>query len=267
MKQTLLLSAAIVLAASGAAHADLLAYENFDYPTDCNLHGQNGASGWLGAWSAGCPGQGYMNQVRDNIYSFSYAGYTPETEPALSGGNYLNLAAGYGGPNFNYAQRTLDLVEGGVFDQAGLRVVNSAGYACVGADGATLWGSFLLQSASNCAHLWLQEQDGASSTRSTELQLPNLGSVGAIALVVFRIDFGGNDADAIHFWYNPDLSCWQPTDAPASTVQGNLTFRNFVFVQNGQDTEARYDDIRLGTAAEDVVPYYQPPAGTVFILR
>ena len=48
----ILLSTATLLAASAmSAHAALIASENFDYNTSTAISGQNGGTGWSGAWS------------------------------------------------------------------------------------------------------------------------------------------------------------------------------------------------------------------------
>ena len=43
---------ALLLTFGGKVNADLLAYEGFDYDPG-SLSGQNGGTGWGGAWSAG----------------------------------------------------------------------------------------------------------------------------------------------------------------------------------------------------------------------
>lgn len=263
-RTAMILAAAFAAALCGNARATLLSEETFDYAVEDNIDGHGGGTGWNGAWSVGVPYQGYMNQVRYNAdLEFAYAGFDSSTTPALSRGAYLNLAAGWGSSTFNYAQRTVDLTDGGPYDAAGLRKRSDYGFWVAGADGATLWGGFLIETTAGATQLWLQQMTSSSSAASTEIPLPNFGSASVPGLVVFCIQYAVGD-DTMRLWYNPDLAHWAPDKVPPdATLQRDCAFSNFIIVENGQDVEVRVDDIRLGTEPTDVIPCHIHPRGTV----
>jgi hypothetical protein len=243
----LLVTAGVAVAWSSDARAALLAEETFSsYPAGSNLAGANGGTGWSDAWAVGAS-QDYLNQVRNNVFSFGpYPGYTPSTTPAESQGNYLNLAAGFGGPSFNYAERFLDTSGGGTFGSAGLLTTNSASQTAIGADGTTVWGSLLYQ---NNGQFWLRNPGVVDN----QFPLPNSGGDGTVALALYRIDYASGP-DTLSLWINPDLSTWTPSSTPTSTATGDFAFNKFIWVESANDSENRVDDIRFGTTAADVVP-------------
>ena len=114
-----LLSAALFAAATlfalSPAHSALLFTENFNYPISSNLAGQNGGSGFSGAWSggnstivAGLGGTGNAVQIGSSIASrslsstFSTSGNTFYISYLMnvsnfSGGNYTGISLWNGG--------------------------------------------------------------------------------------------------------------------------------------------------------------------------
>jgi hypothetical protein len=231
----------------------LLTEETFNtYPTGEGINGKNDGIGWGGAWGA-VSIEGFASQVRNNSSNFSYPGYTATTMPQLSSGNYLNLAAGYGTNDPNAIFRSLDVTLGGTYDSRQYLTSENV----IGADGKTLWGSFLFQLPSS------------GSTTSFSLRNPNLGDstfalTGSASsnLLVFRIDYAAGD-DTITFFNNPSL----PFTAVNGTSQtGDYSFSTFVFTQSGADTESRVDDIRFGTLASDVVPVPEPSSAALCAL-
>jgi hypothetical protein len=248
---------ALPLLVVNAAKADLLTEETYNsYPTGEGISGKNGGIGWGGAWGA-VSIEGFASQVRNNSSSFSYPGYTPTTTPPLSSGNYLNLAAGFGTNNPNSIFRTLDVTSGGAYDSRQYLTTNATSESVIGADGKTLWGSFLFQLPS------------AGSTTTFGLGNPGVGDstfalTGSASsnLLVFRIDYAAGN-DTITFFNNPSL----PFTAVNGTSQtGDFSFSTFVFTQSGTDTESRLDDIRFGTQASDVVPVPEPSSAALLAL-
>ncbi len=230
-----------MLSAGPFARAAVLASEDFtSYPPSTNLQGLNGGTGWSGGWAVGAPGQGYLNEVRNG----APLSYPNDSNP---GGNYANLAAGYGGPSFNYIQRTVDV--GGAFSayNDGTRV---------GADGTTLWGSFAYN---NVGGLQMYLQGATNKIFSTP-------TVGADSLYVFRIDYGAANADTITIWNNPDLTTWNPSSTPTTTSSNDYSFQTLVFVAPNSTNEGRIDAIRFGTQAIDVVPYTVPEPASVMLI-
>ncbi len=231
----------LAFAASGVllapiARASLLASEDFNYSAGVNLsdNSVNGGSGWTGGYAIGAPSQGYLNETRNGT-PLSYPNYV------TNGGTYANLASGYGGPAFNYFQRTVDV--GGAFSayNDGTRV---------GKNETVLWGSFLYNKV-NGLQMWLQ---GAGNNIFT---LPTGGSD---SLFVFRISFGLRNSDTVTIWNNPDLTTWTPAATPSSTLTGDYSFQTLVFVAPNSENEGRVDNIRFGNQAIDVVPYTTPSA-------
>ncbi len=231
-------AAVVGLSVAGVARAAVLASENFNsYNTsggNVNLSGLNGGSGFSGGWAVGAPGQGFLNEVR----TASPLGYPNYVSP--NDGNYANLASGYGGPSFNYAQRTVDVVGAFSAYNDGTRV---------GADGTTLYGSFLYNNTAG-GQLYLQ---GATNHVFT---LPTTGSD---SLYVFKLAFGAGNADTFKVYSNPDLTTFDiNTATPTSTSSGDFSFQTLVFVAPSSTNEVRFDKIVLGSNIGDVIPVPEP---------
>jgi len=217
-------SCLLAIAAGGAllaapiARASLLASDDFNYTAGTNLadNSANGGTGWGGKYYVGAESIGYLNVIRDN-FPLSYPNYPS------AGGTYANIASGYGGPSFNYFQRTVDV--GGAFSayNDGTRV---------GKDGTVLWGSFLYNKV-NGLQMWLQ---GAGN------QIFDLPTGGSNSLFVFKITFGAGNADTVTIWNNPDLTTWTPSASPTSSVSGDYSFQTLVFVAPNSENEGRVDN-------------------------
>jgi hypothetical protein len=246
--------AALPLLGANIAKAELLTEETYNtYPTGEGINGKDGGIGWGGAWGA-VSIEGFASQVRNNTSNFSYPGYDSSTTPQLSSGNYLNLAAGFSTNNPNAIFRPLDVATGGTYDTRGYLTMNANAANVIGADGTTLWGSFLFQLPS------------VGSVTSFALRNPGVGDStfdlsgsASSNLIVFRIDYAAGD-DTITFFNNPSL----PFAAANGTSQtGDFSFSTLVFTQSGSDTESRLDDIRFGTVAGDVVPVPEPTSAAL----
>ena len=235
-----------VLSVLPAARGALLALDNFSsYNPPISLQDLNGGTGFSGGYAVGAPSQGYLNIVR-NDQPLSY----PNTTGL--GGNYANLAGGYGGPAFNYFQRALDV--NGSFSAL------KEG-ADVGADNKVVWGSFAYHTANGTLNLFLQ-----SGVATNFFALPSNGNTDSFYL--YRIAFGTNNVDTISFYNNPDLSTFDPNSVPTSSVTGDYSFRNIGFAVNGDTHEGRVDNIRFGDTPEDVgvVPVPEPATWVAGVL-
>ncbi len=239
MKSLIVLSAsAAFLAGSGAYAAPLAADDFSSYALGTNLAVANGGTGFNGSYSVGS-GEGFLNNVR-NTNPISYPNY------AAVGGNYANLADGFGFGGSNFFQRQVDL--------AGPFAPYSDGTR-VGLDGTTLYGSFAYfnqtANAATGGKFFLQ---GAANS---EFFLPTAGADG---LLVFRIDFGVGNADTITFFSNPDLTTFNGSGGTSSN--GDFSFLSIGYiVLNGTDNggdELRVDNIQLGATLADVVPIPEP---------
>jgi len=234
-----LFAGAVTACSVSTSHAGLLASDDFSsYSAATNLNGLNGGFGFNGGYTVGAPSLGYLNEVR-NGSPLSYPNYV-----SPDGGNYANLASGFGGPPFNFFQRTVDVTGAFAAYNDGTRV---------GANNTTLWGSFLYNEVNN-ADFYLQ---GAAN------QIFSLPTTGSNSLFLYRIEFGPANADVVTVWNNPDLSTWTPSATPTSTAgPGDYSFQTLVFVAPNDENEARFDNIRLGSEAIDVVPYAAVPEPT-----
>ncbi|MDX6765829.1 MAG: PEP-CTERM sorting domain-containing protein [Candidatus Methylacidiphilales bacterium] len=239
-KQTLFVLAITLSAGLFSLRAATLLNEDFNgYTIDSTIDGNNGGSGWGGSWATSSPSFGYLHTTRNNVANLSYSGYS------AVGGNYANLAGGYGGPAYMDMTRQVDLA--GAFS-------SYVSGGSVGADGTTLWGSFAYAySAGSTLNLFLS---GASTN-----YVP-LADAGVSSLFVFKIDFGAGNADTLTYFLNPNLATFDGTGAPTGTQAGNFSFTRFGFALNGDTHEGRFDTIRMGNLVGDVVPVTIPEPST-----
>jgi len=221
---------AVTVFGVSSVSATLLVEETFsDYATNSNLSGANGGTGWNGGWSVGHPGEGFANQVRSNVFSFSnssYPGYT-----TASGGNYFN---NFGLGGFNFGERFIDTTSGAFSN-----------------DGNKVYGSFLYQGGGT-NEFRLRTADGDN------FLLPPTTADGTAGLVLYRIELNTGNTDTLTAWYNPTLATFDENITPASlSGTGNYAINKVIWVMNGGN-ENRIDDIRLGTTLVDVVAIPEP---------
>lgn len=240
--------------------AATLTYEGFTgYPSsNNNLVGDNGGTGWSGAWNS-TNSQGFLSTVRNSGNVLAYPGYTGSTTPAASGGNYLNLAAGFGADNPSSVFRSLDTSVGGNYDTNGYLL--SPGL--IGADNKTLWGSIL----------YSNDQQPGSSTRQYQLEggtapyVFTLPQTATSNLLVFRIDFRPGATDTVTTFNNPNLATFNGSTGGVTSAPGDYSFttirllETFVSGSNG-GSEGQYDDLRFGQTLSDVAPTAVPEPST-----
>jgi len=256
-----LLATAVMAGISSVSNAATLTSEGFTlYPNgNIDVVGNNGPTGWGGAWASPVA-EGFLHTVRTPT-SIAYSGYNGASTPAASGGNYLNLAAGFGFANPVSVFRPLDTSAGGVYGSNGYLL--SPGV--IGADGKTLWGSILYSQpnpgvTSNIAGFQL-EGGGTFTTDLPQLAASNL--------IVFRIDFGASATDTVTLFSNPNLATFDGTSGGVTSAAGDYSFNTlrlreqFVLGTPGTTgSETQYDDIRFGTSVGDVAPITAVPEPT-----
>ncbi len=258
-----ILSLAAMTTISGmamSASAATLAYEGFTgYPNaNNNIVGQNGGTGWGAAWNSGTS-EGFLHTVRTPS-TIAYAGYTGSTTPAASGGNYLNLAAGFGAANPANVFRFLDVTGGGTFGAAGYV---SGGK--IGADNTTLWASLLLSSQANSGGANGSATITFNSTTANNVTLPQSQ---ASNLVVFKFVFGPGSTDTVTTFANPNLATFDGTSGGVTSAAGDYAFTGLTLTESytggsgSPGAETRYDDIRFGTTLADVAPVAAVPEPT-----
>ena len=242
----------------------LLAYEHLDYPTG-NLTGQNGGTGWSGAWNTVNNGSGTV--LAGNLLAETNA---PSGYDINSVGNSLNQ------PNGTRTGRFLDTSASGPFGLRGY--LNGSGN--IGADGKTLYISFMQQPSTTSFYYEFEFHrddlgDGGriggigndTGTTNVNLRAPNsinnlslgAGST-AVNFYVVRIDFkDGNDDIRV---YRNSTSDTEP-DTPTLTAlaQADMSFDGISFGAFVGATTVKHDEIRIGETWADVVP---PAPATTF---
>ncbi len=184
-------AAGFVIAPVCRGQVTLLAYEGFDYAAG-TLNGQNGGSGWSGAWTWTYGSGGSLGVAATGL---TYTGLTTTGRSATwsSGGNGISEA-----------RRSLPLVNSGVvylqfLTQFGassgggtpnLRLfANGVMTGGIGANGGTYGGVISILDTA------LQPASGGASSSSATLS--------ALNLLVVRIDYTAN---ATMLWTNPNLA-------------------------------------------------------------
>ena len=248
---------AVTLGSLPSAQAGLLTYEGYTgYTVNSTIVGDNGGSGWGSAWNSG-QADGFIHTVR-NPTTIAYPGYNGTTTPAASGGNYQNLAAGFGGANPSGVFRALDTSAGGGYGTGGLLLSATL----IGADNTTLWGSLLYS-----------DDGGQNSTATLTLNgggsfATNLPFTAASNLLVFRMDFRPGAADTVTLFSNPNLATFNGTTGGVTTAAGDYSFNTFVLTETlngGTGAQVQYDDIRFGTTLADVAPTTVPEPSTYLL--
>ena len=255
---------AVALNAAPSARASLLTYDGFTADTagNTNIVGQGGGIGWGGNWNSG-QSDGFLHTVRTPT-TLAYTGYTAATTPAASGGNYLNLAAGFNGANPAAVFRPLDVSAGGNYGLNGY-LLNAT---TIGADNKVLWGSILYSNS---------DVNPGNSTKTFTLNgggtfTLTLPQTSANNLLVFRINFGAGATDTFTYFSNPNLATFNGTTGGVTSAAGDYSFSNFVLTEQatgvtaGSGTEGQYDDIRFGTTLADVSPSTVPEPSTYVAL-
>ncbi|UUO07449.1 hypothetical protein M4951_03850 [Blastopirellula sp. J2-11] len=263
------------------------AYEGFDYapydapvvenewPTEGGLDGMNGGLGFSGAW---VESGNLVSLIEANpsdhpwtphdMRQFGMLGYSDRFGGILaSSGNQLRTSAG---PQ-SITSRRLDVTA------APASLLDGD---AIGADGSSLWISFLTQSFDSSGdgrYAYLQLGQNNTGLRIGKLRTAPSGnwSVAAVTdgaelnlrssdkpsgegvLIVARIDFRPG-AEQATIWINPDLN--QPPDDAQSTLRlPTPDFRlDQISIAGRYSTD--FDEIRLGANFRDVTPIAEKPA-------
>lgn len=249
----------LVLALAPAANAGLVAYEGFDY-TAANLNGQAGGTGLAGSWRGG----------GNATFESGSLSYTDGTRTLVTAGNSYRTSSG------NRHLRDLDLAVGGAFDLAGLR--NSAGN--VGADGTTVYSSFMIQTNNANSFFWGSEYhrdadgdgnrdfqvgiENPSSTYGARSQNNNSWSkpFGPAAdtnthLYIVKFEFAAGN-DTVSVYRDPADLATEPGSPDISFTPAESQDQSFDRIGVGDYVNysaARFDEFRIGTTWADVTPH------------
>jgi hypothetical protein len=255
-----LLAIASAFACSGRVEAALLAYEGFDY-AEGSLAGQNGGSGWGGAWSAGSVVPG----------SLSYGSLATTGNSGLisgSGGSvsaYRNFAAEYGAGTYYISFVGQRLSTHGTLDDNTVRASSFQIHKGFGTSGdERLSAGKATTAAPNQKYNWALFSDGSGTLLEESAEpITNLAFVLMEFVITDDIDGQGPgvSTDEARMWINPSLN--GPLGAPdveLTQAEGNnhdyLFGRVRIFSGNtsaqGLYADFAIDEIRLGTTLADV---------------
>ena len=247
------------------AHASLLAYEGFNYPTGTSLASLNGGLGWNGGWVS-VTGGGTVNAGSLISGRNAPAGYD-----GRSTGNSAFMGNG------NRSGRLLDCSATGAFGSHGY--IDANGH--IGADGKTLYLSFLQQATDTVKFYEFEFHQGdlgdpgriggiGNDFNSTTVNLRAPDSTQTplgpgntnVNFYVVRIDFKSGNDD-VYVYRNP-TGATEADNQPALTMPGiaDMSFDGISLAAFVNDVNVMHDEIRLGETWADVLG--GPPA---FVLQ
>lgn len=263
--------------AEDGSGAELLAYEGFDYPhrgwgtsseptpTGGGLAHALGGSGWASDWHDDSAG-GMLNGIA--VFPADVGGSGDARTAALGYSDVLGAVLLVGGAQArtsfgpsSSSRRYLDLtrVDPSLLRPEGL----------LGAEGSTLWLSFLAQSYSGAgdarfAYVSLGDQlrfgKVAHPTGSwgmqdvaTDQTLVSQKSSADPVLFVAKIDFVPG-SELLSLWLNPRLGSEPTTEPTLSAIVGDLAF-GYLELAGRYSTD--FDELRLGTSFAAVAPLAQ----------
>lgn len=249
------LAAGGLLLAPVAANAELLAYEGFDY-NEGDLSGQNGGTGWGGAWEAGSVvggSLGYTDAHGNSLATTGNHGFFDASSGSLSTYRTLAQAAGQGTYWMSFVGVRLAPHSG---DDNYIRAASVQLHNNGGGDERVSVGKGT--TASPVETNWGVFYDGDFNTADYSDTL-----MSEQVFAVLRIDINDdvddvdNPSDDAYLWINPNLD--EPLGAADAELLGafDYTFdsmRIFVGGTNGDGEYAQLevDEIRIGTTAGDV---------------
>jgi hypothetical protein len=251
------------LSMSGGASAALIASESFSYGAGAELDGQNGGSGWNGAWESQTsltqivnPGTelsftngggsiaGGINALQhvNNGFNTSYRGIGPVSDSSV----FISFLVRVSGQidNNDFAAFWFDNTAAG--DHAGVPNIGVKGNRGTGAG-----------PEDGFARLSL-----GGETWSTDLALDT-----SYLIVGELSKSGGSDYDQLSLWVNPDPFDFAAPDGTTTVTTGALTSFSVLGIRSANldaDDVLLIDELRIGTAWEDVVPAPEP--GAVLLL-
>jgi len=226
-KLFLLTSFVVVLGLTGSASAQLIAYEPFDYPAN-GLSGNDGGSGWNGAWDGG------DQQVTAPGLAFS---------PLLVKGNKATVVG-------NETESFRDLPEpmGDNETQLWISFVGQADQQ----PGAAMWGGVSFHEPDESLFLGVPWQDGEGDkvwgldTKGDENRFTEIPITEKIIFVA-RVDFNTDgDNDTVTAWAK-SINDTDPLDLTDETAFAQYTTRNIEFsrVRIAGNQPVNIDEIRL----------------------
>ncbi|HTI98794.1 MAG TPA: GH32 C-terminal domain-containing protein [Dongiaceae bacterium] len=255
----------------GIMAAAPLAYEGFNYPAGAVLAGANGGSGWSNGWV----------DVSGNLSETAVAGSLLAGGNAPAGLDARSTGNSAHGANSSRCGRWLDRAPGGTFATAGL--LDGAGH--IGADGTTLYLSFLQQAGSPRQFYEFEFHRGdlgdpgriggigndLADATTVNFRAPNLTQTPLgwgntnVNFYVVRIDFKPGNDD-VYVYRNPTGAA-EADNAPVLTMLSvaDMSFDGISLAAYLNGVTVNHDEIRLGLTWASVLgdppAFVQQPAG------
>ena len=247
-----IVASAFIVLSPKVSHATLLSYESFDYATG-NLAGQNGGTGFTGAWAT--VGDSGAATVQANSLAYSTLSTTgnktyllPTTQTSGASRTFSDINSGS-----LYMSFLANLDEGNRF--FAIRLYDgSAQRALVGRLSTSNW--------------MIQSTNGGNVNGFTAIA-PTLDTT---FLIVLRIDFNASgDNERLRLYVNPTPGGTEPVTAGAditslASFQINRLDIAAGYTTGGASTTAKgwFDEIRMGTTYADVTPIPEPSTMALF---
>jgi hypothetical protein len=228
---------AATLALPGSLSAALTVYEPFNYTAASTLGGQNGGTGFSGAWSAAV-GSSTVSSPSLSYASLSTVGNRATTTAASATTQNRGLSASLGG------------VTGTTYISFLLRpdAATSAANAEFGLVGTTASLFVGKASSGNTSNYLL---DTLSTGGGTQNASSTAFANGTAVLMVLRADFVGGGGDTFKLFINP-TSTTEPGSADATKSGYDLgTVGTIQFTGN---LGFSFDELKIGSSYADVVP-------------
>jgi hypothetical protein len=242
MRRTLQWSAALgcaLFAAGSPANATLIASETFNYSAGSSLAGQNGGTGWAGAWSAANGGS--FGNLTVGAASLNYSGLTSSREATGLGADARNLTGlsnTFGTTVWISLVASLNAGNGG-FPNLRLRYNNDTQLAGgIGGNGGISDWSLL---------------DSNLSTASSTPAQTGVALNGATAYVIEKIDYANGTTS---MWVDPNLATFDGTQTPSSAAAFAPAFDTIELFGRAGD---KFGSIAIGTTLSDVAPVTAAP--------
>jgi hypothetical protein len=230
---------------NSSAKATLIAEEEFNYGAGA-LAGQNGGTGWSGAWTV----SGAGGAVTTPGFSFTDSSLNVLQTAGLK----ANFADGNNG-NFRLPILSPDDVGTTLYISfLGQITTPGTGYA----------GVSLFQGGAE--NLFLGKPNASANwgfdTKGTNTKFTGTVPVTTLSLMVFRIDFGATTT--VSMYINPTLGT-EPTVADVTATRGAFTW-DTIRIQSGGGTSGGVDEIRIGDTYASVTPTVPEPGGIAALL-
>lgn len=236
------------------SHASVIAEEQFNYSSGSSIVGQNGGTGWSGAWTN--DNSFFSNQTIGSS-SLGYSGLSTLGGDAVGSGSGTNATGTADGRNLTAESNTYGNVlwlsflgamtaDGGGFNNLRL-IENGALQAGIGSNGA-----------SNPDWLIFDSPSSLSATTTTPIN-------GSAHLVLAEIDYLTGQTT---LWMDPSVAAFNGTQAASTTLAAAPVFNRVgLYLRTGNSL----DEITLATTYQEALhlsaptPAPEPPALSVLL--